>query len=350
MLDVGILGASGMIGMQMTRMFSQHTRVANLHPFSERLAGSSFSSLHPAFRDLRDLRFESPDTEALKKCDVVLMSVSDYAPYLDFLQAADHVRVIDAGSGFRPKPGEPGLSTLPEDDPAWQLQSRFASVVPEINPEALRGKSRIATQGCVSTAVALGVYPLLKHGMLSKLHVTIDAKVASSGSGSSSNGYSAKHYNRANGVKVYRLLDEHRHSAELRAYFLNVLGVDVSLDINVFSVDLVRGISAALYVELEPGISERQVRQAFNEAYSGQPLVRVLKLSAGDEKYPNPKWLCGTGLCEIGFKVDPERGRAVIITALDNLMKGGASQAIQIFNLLHGFGISEGIPATPAYP
>ncbi len=350
MLEVGILGASGMIGMQITRLLSHHAKVAKVRPFSERLAGNAFSSLHPAFRDLRDLRFEKTDKEALKGCDVLFMSVSDYGPYFDYLGESQDAKVIDAGSGFRIASADESLTSGALDHPVTELGRRFVSVVPEINPQAMSGKSWITTQGCVSTAVALGLYPLLKGHMLSDLYVTVDAKVASSGSGSSSNSYSGKHYNRTNGVKVYRLLDEHRHSAELNAYFNSVLGVDVSLDINVFSVDLVRGISAAIYVQLEPGVTERQVRQAFNAAYANHPLVRVLKLSAGEEKYPNPKWLYGTGLCEIGFKVDGDRRRAVVIVALDNLMKGGASQAVQVFNLLHGFDATEGIPAIPVYP
>jgi N-acetyl-gamma-glutamylphosphate reductase len=188
MLKVGVLGASGMIGMQLTRLLSNHSKVATVYPFSERLAGSAFSSLHPAFRDLEGLSFKEPKRESLKLCDVLFMSVFDYEPYLGYLNENPDAKVIDAGSGFRVA-SDAGQRSATGHCLSLDLAQRFVSVVPEINPQALLGKSWITTQGCVSTAVALALYPLLKGQMLSDLNVTADAKVASSGSGNSSNSH-----------------------------------------------------------------------------------------------------------------------------------------------------------------
>jgi N-acetyl-gamma-glutamyl-phosphate reductase len=134
MLEVGILGASGMIGMQLTRLLSHHSKVAKVRPFSERLAGNAFSSLHPAFRDLRDVFFEKPEKESLERCDVLFMSVSDYGPYLEYLYEHQDAKVIDAGSGFRIASAEEYRKTAGCDHPAPELARRFVSVVPEINP------------------------------------------------------------------------------------------------------------------------------------------------------------------------------------------------------------------------
>lgn len=345
MPSVGIAGASGMIGMQLTRLLSAHDEVAGVRLFSESRAGTLFSTLHPAFRDLSALCFEKPTEAALEECEVLYLCVADYSAYLRYLEERRGL-VIDLGSGFRVAPAAAGGETQAENG----LGRRFVSVVPEINPAQLRPERWIAAQGCVSTAVAIGLYPLLRSGLLAASHVTVDAKVASSGAGHSSSGEAGKHFNRVNGVRAYRLLDEHRHGRELAHFFRAALGAELSFDVNVFSVDLVRGISAALYVQLQPGVGEKQVRQTFNEAYGQQRLVRVLKLNSGEEAYPNPKWLYGTGLCEVGFKVHQPSGRAVVIAALDNLMKGGASQGVQILNLALGVDPAHGIPSMPIYP
>jgi N-acetyl-gamma-glutamyl-phosphate reductase common form len=340
--SVGIAGASGMIGMQLTRLLSAHEKVTGVRVFSASRAGALFSTMHPAFRDLSALRFQKPSEAALEECEVLYLCVADYSAYLSHLKQRKGL-VIDLGSGFRVAPVE-------EETQAAGVGRRFVSVVPEINPSQLTPERWIAAQGCVSTAVAIGLYPLLRSGLLAANHVTVDAKVASSGAGHSGSGEAGKHFNRVNGVRAYRLLDEHRHGRELAHFFRAALGAELSFDVNVFSVDLVRGISAALYVQLQPGVGEKQVRHTFNDAYGHQRLVRVLKLNSGEEAYPNPKWLYGTGLCEVGFKVHQPSGRAVVIAALDNLMKGGASQGVQILNLALGVDPAHGIPSMPIYP
>ncbi len=337
-----------MIGVQLTRLLRAHPRIDAVKPFSRRHAGTPVSGLHPALRDLNDLKFHQPTGNALGECDAIMLCVSDYDAYLPALQELKG-SVIDLGSGFRLSTADRYQDVHEKQHPGSDVLDRFVSVVPELNPEQWQTGNWVASQGCVSTAVALALHPIIRAGLLADDFVNVDAKVSSTGAGSTAS-YAQMHFNRCNGVKAYRLLDEHRHSAELEDFMLRACSKQLKIHVNVFSVDLVRGISAATYVRLLPGTDERAIRRVLNDAYRAHPTVRVLKLPSGEERYPNPKWLTGTGICEIGFRVDPESGRAVFISALDNLMKGGASQGVQLLNLMNNFAPTDGIPLTTAYP
>ncbi len=349
MRTVGILGASGLIGMQLTRLLSSHPQVSQLRPFSRTHGGRAFSSLHPAFRDLGRLTFTAPEPVALRECDVLFTCVPANEIHGLFGALEKEQAVIDLGCEFRLS-AEKYREVHGERHPQPALLRDFASVIPEINPAVCQRHRKLAAQGCVSTSVALAIHPLLTHDLLADTSITVDAKVSSSGAGASSASLGQMHFNRCNGVRPYKLLDEHRHCAELSEFIAECSGTRLDVCINVFSVDLVRGISSAIYVSLKPGTDERTLRKAFVAAYRNSPVVRVLSQTTGSERYPNPKWLTGTGICEIGFRVMPKTGRAVIISAIDNLMKGGASQAVQIFNLLEGCEESTAIPLVPSYP
>lgn len=347
-MKVGVLGASGMIGICLTRMLHAHPRVNMLRPFSRRLSSTPMFALHPALRDLTDLRFAEPSHQALSECDTVMVCGSGYESWLPALRDLDK-QVIDFGSAFRLSSRQRFVDVHGSEHPCPEVLDKFVNILPELNAATWHVGKWVANQGCVSTSVALALYPLVRAGLLAEDFVNVDAKVASTGAGNSG-GYSQMHFNRCNGVKVYRLLNEHRHAAELEDFMLQNCGQKLKVHINVFSVDMVRGISSSVYVRLRPGTDERAVRRVYNEAYRAHPAVRVLSLATGPERYPNPRWLVGTGLCEIGFRVEPESGHSVLIVALDNLMKGGASQGVQLFNLMNGFAAAEGIPLAPSYP
>jgi len=350
-LRVGILGASGLVGQQLLSILSEHSGVSTVVPFSRRLGGTVVWHNNPAFRHLGDLRYVVPDTEQLRLCDTLFLALpaGESFSYVRAV-AGGNTRVIDVGSDFRFK------------DPAryesiYQVQhglpdelDSFRVVVPEVNGDCLDSStSRIALPGCTSTAVILALYPLVRAGLLGSSQVIVDAKTSSSASASKASA-AQLHYQRSQGIRVHKLLRQHRHRHEIEEFLKAHCSGTVEVFLNTFAVDQVRGLSVACYVDLAAGVRNADVASAYRYCYQNTRFVRIVKLNNGFERYPNPKLNAGTNYCDIGFEVDEQSRKAVLIGALDNLLKGAAGQAVQCFNRVHLFPETTGLPMQARFP
>lgn len=335
-MRVGVVGARGTIGMQAVALLARHPAVSTVVPFASDGVGAAFASLHPALRsvDVGKLRPFDPAgataLDAVVHCggSVDVRTVIDSTP--------DQV-VIDVGATLRLDPG--AGHTRPA-----------ATVIPELDRSLLGTHDVFALQGCVPTASLLVLVPLLQAGMLRTGPVFLDAKVGSTGAGVANESYASLHANRSGGVRPFRLLGAHRHVEEMRSYLAGH-GLPVpELSLAVFSVDMVRGVSVAVHTRLERGVTTTDVRRLFRSSYDGRGCVSILSLKHGGERLPNPRWLAHTGLAQVGFEVDDTSGLATFVAALDNLMKGGASQAVQVLNAVFGLPDTTGVPLEPRYP
>ncbi len=349
-ITVGIIGATGTIGMQLTRMLHTHPNVTRVFPMSARLAGKPFSTLHYSYRDMSSVKLYPQSKEQAIDCDVLfLCKMDEHVRKMLQLIVDTHDKttlpvVIDVTPEHRGSNGPEAY------EPGGLLDPLFFTCLPELNGGNYPTGRWISAPGCVPTATNLGLWPLLANDVLGSLRIIVDAKVASSGAGTSNPGYAQLHQNRANGVRAFRLQREHQHASEIMAFQYHLTGQEPLLGLNVFSVDMIRGISAAIYFQGAPGQNERSLRKLFRDAYRGCNTVRVLSGMDSPERHPNPKWLCGTGLCDLSVTYDEDTGDGVILSAIDNLMKGGASQAVQLLNLAMNFDSCAGIPLVPQYP
>ena len=352
-LRVGIIGSTGVIGMQLTRLLFEHPRVGKIIPMSTRLAGHFFSSLHYTFRDMSSLRIENETVERTRGCDILFVCKMTDA-VRQMLAELHDLRVIDSQNTnclvIDITPENRASIKSNQHEKGNSMSALFYTCIPEINIKGLTHNTWISAPGCVPTAVSLGLWPLLKSGMIVSSRIIVDVKVASSGAGNSNPGYAQLHQNRSGGVRVYKVQQQHRHAEELVDFLFSVSGEKLELSLNVFSVDMTRGISAAIYFQTSPSNSESQIRKLYRDTYRNKSTVRILSGKDSPERYPNPKWLRGTGLCDIAISIDKTLGQGLIIVAIDNLMKGGASQALQLMNEVIGCGNYSGIPLTPIYP
>jgi N-acetyl-gamma-glutamyl-phosphate/LysW-gamma-L-alpha-aminoadipyl-6-phosphate reductase len=326
--------------------------VAAVAAFSRRHAGRPVGQVCPMLKGL-GLSFAEATPGALAGCDALFYAVpaTRLGPTLRALSRAGAAgRVIDLGSDFRIKDLAVYQRLHGRPHPYPELLERFVQVVPEINGEQCRGAGWVALPGCVSTAALLGLYPLVRDGLLANPFVNVDAKVGSTGAGNSRPGPGQLHYLRTNGVRVHRLLARHRHGRELAEYCRHELGRPVTFHVNTFSVDMDRGIACAAYFEAAPQLTANALYKLYRSTYAGATGVRVVRQQSGTDRYPNPRYLTGTNLCDIGFEIDPESGRGVIVTAIDNLIRGGAGQAVQVFNLQRGLDRDLGLVAQPRFP
>jgi N-acetyl-gamma-glutamyl-phosphate/LysW-gamma-L-alpha-aminoadipyl-6-phosphate reductase len=183
--------------------------------------------------------------------------------------------------------------------------------------------------GCNATATILGLLPLYRAGVVG--NVVVEVKAGSSEGGNASSDAS-HHPERSGAVRSYKPTG-HRHVAEM----LMVLGDKADIAFSATSIEMVRGILATCHVFLTEDLDEKAVWKLYREAYGRERFVRIVKERSGIYRYPEPKLLSGTNYCDIGFERDPRSNRLVVMSAIDNLMKGAAGQAVQAFNLMQGF-------------
>jgi N-acetyl-gamma-glutamyl-phosphate/LysW-gamma-L-alpha-aminoadipyl-6-phosphate reductase len=251
-------------------------------------------------------------------------------------------RVIDLGADFRLKNAA--------DYPTWYgyahkcpgLLKHFVYGMPELHCEEIKKARWVAVPGCTSTSAIIPLWPLVKKYRL--MLVVIDSKVGSSAGGSEP-GLDSHHPERAGVVRSFKP-SGHRHLAEME----QELGLAKRISFSPHAVELVRGILSTIHVFIEEDFTEKDIWQIYLQAYGEEPFVRIVKERTGIYRYPEPKLVAGTNYCDIGFEKDERTGRLVIMSALDNLMKGAAGQAVQCFNLMYGVDESAGLDGVGLHP
>ena len=225
--------------------------------------------------------------------------------------------------------------------PRPQLLERFVYGVPEINRPALKSATHVACAGCNATASTLALGPLARRNLISS--VVIDVKAGSSEGGNASS-EASHHPERSGAVRSYRPT-RHRHVAEIS----QALG-EFPIHFSATSIEMVRGILATCHVFLSNPQQEKEIWGMYREDYAQEPFIRIVKERSGIHRYPEPKLLSGTNFCDLGFEVEAGTHRVVLISAIDNLMKGAAGQAIQCFNLMHEFEETTGLTFPGLHP
>ncbi len=329
MIKAAVVGASGYIGGELIRLLWEHPEAEITALVSRRYEGEKVHRVHPNLRGL-NLRFTGPKE---LDADVIFLSVPHGTSMRIIDDYAGSSKVIDMSADFR-VPLELyreyyGEHLRPE------LLEEFVYGLPELHRDEIRRAELIANPGCNSTAVILALHPF--RDLVDE--ATVDLKVGSS-AGGRKGGLPRMHPERSNAVRVYRT-HHHRHEAEI----LNETGVRAHL--TVHSVDLVRGLMATMYLRIE---SDRREIYRRLLGYLKEPFVRIVKDRRGIQRLPDPKYLIGSNFVDIGFECDENNGRVILFSALDNLMKGGAGQAVQNMNLTFSLEETTGLRRLPIYP
>ena len=327
-IRVAIAGGSGYAGGELLRLLLAHPDAEVAQVTSERLAGKFVHRSHPNLRGLTRLRYV-PLGE-LSSCDVVFSCLPHGASarQIDtFLANAE--RVVDLGADFRL--GDPGEYErfYGQPHPRPDLLGRFVYGIPEVSRTALRSASLVACAGCNATASILALRPLFVEQVAKS--VVIEVKVGSSEAGNRAS-EASHHPERSGAMRSYKPTG-HRHLAEIRAV---LGGTGAGIHFSATAVEMVRGILATCHVFVNRDIDEKELWKIYRRAYAEEPFVRIVKERRGIHRYPDPKLLAGSNYCDVGFERDPHAGRVVVMSAIDNLMKGAAGQAVQAFNIMHG--------------
>jgi len=343
-ISVAVLGASGPIGLQLCALLCGHPGVGTLAPVSRRFAGSPLAARFPAFAHRRELRFAPP--EAADDAEAVFLCLPRGQAF-DWVErlAGGGRRLIDVGGDFRLADADAYRLATGTEHPLPELLASFRTVVPEINGDEVAGHDLAAVPGCNATAALLALYPLARAGLLGDGPVVIDSKVGSSGAGGSAPDDGQRHHRRAQGVRPHKVLGEHRHRHEVAGLLAALCGKRPTVLLSTYAVDMVRGISLACYLRpAGDGHSAGSLLSLYRDAYAAAPTVRLQRRPREIDRLPNPRWVAHTGFCDLGLEHDTESGWTLVVAALDNLLKGGAGQAVQAFNLMHGFEAHSRVP------
>ncbi|WP_372912829.1 N-acetyl-gamma-glutamyl-phosphate reductase [Salinigranum sp.] len=339
-LRASVVGGSGFTGGELLRLLSHHPEFEIAQATSRSYDRKTVGRVHPNLREL-DLRFTSP--EDLESVDVLFAATPHGVSMEHIDEFFDHAdTVVDLSADFR-------LSTEEQYDewydghvcPEYLEKAEYA--LPEINRENLPGAELIASGGCNATATILGLKPLFDAGILDgDEQVVVDVKVGSS-EGGAGGGDASSHAERSGIVRPYAPTG-HRHEAEIEEF----LGLSVSF--TVHAVDMVRGASATCHTFPSSPVSKSDLWSAYRESYADEPFMRTVAGGGGVYRYPEPKVVAGTNMGEVGFELDPKNRRLVVFSAIDNMMKGSAGQAIHGANVALGLDETAGLDATGFHP
>lgn len=340
MIRASIAGGSGYAGGELLRLLLAHPYVEVAQVTSQRFAGKYVYSVHPNLRSATTLKFTAVD--ALEPCDLLFLALPHGAAAGQIAYFADLAeRIIDLSADFRLRDAALYEAWYGRSHPAPEWLEQFVYGLPELYRQPLREARYASGVGCNATAVNLALFPLAQAGLIES--AVIEVKVGSSEGGA---GYSlASHHPERSGAVRSFAPTGHRHQAEMR----QALG-EFELHFSATAVELVRGVLCTAHVFLRDNLEERDVWKLYRTAYGDEPFVRIVKDRQGVYRYPEPKILAGSNFCDVGFEKDPHSNRLVVISAIDNLMKGAAGTAVQAMNVMHGWPETTGLEFVGLHP
>lgn len=333
-LKVAILGGSGYGGSELLRILLFHPHVEIVFVTANEQAGKAVSEVHRNLLGLTDLKFRPAveDPAELADLDCVFLALP-HGQAMDVVPSLpESVKVIDLSGDFRLRDQATFEQHYGRAHTAMQSQSEFVYGLTETNRDAVRSARLIANPGCFATSTLLGLAPLVANGLISG-RVIVDAKTGSSGSGAKA-AANTHHPQRMNSFYAYKPFT-HQHLPEIEQELASVGDWNSELVFMTHSLPVSRGIFASIYVEAKEALTEEQLRATFAEFYRDSFFVRLVKGS------PDINWVKTTNFCDLGFAT---RGRQLVVfSAIDNLVKGAAGQAVQNMNLMFGFDEKTGL-------
>jgi N-acetyl-gamma-glutamyl-phosphate reductase len=351
-IPVGIVGASGYGGVQLVRLLLDHPHLDLVYLGGDSSAGKEYAEVYPHLMTTVNLKVEAIDIEVIaERCRVVFLAMPnalacEMAPSL----LARGCKVLDLSADYRLKDMALYKQFYSSDLKGKERQDAeiletAVYGLPELYREQLREANLVGCPGCYPTASLLALAPLFKQGLIEPDTAIIDAK-----SGTSGGGRQAKVgmllAEADNSISPYGLI-RHRHTPEIEQTCTDLAGREVQVQFTPHLVPMVRGILATVYASLrDPGLVREDLFTIYTAFYRNSPWVRLLPPGT----YPQTKWAYGTNLCFISIEVDPRTDRVIVMSAIDNLMKGQASQALQCLNIMMGWDEQVGLPKLAFYP
>ncbi|MGF1494806.1 MAG: N-acetyl-gamma-glutamyl-phosphate reductase [Microcoleaceae cyanobacterium] len=347
-LPVGIVGASGYGGVQLVHLLQSHPQVEIAYLGGESSAGKPYSSIYPHLEPFVELSIEAIDIEQIaQKCRVVFLSMPNglawkMAPEL----LAKGCKVLDLSADYRFANLEIYRKWYGGDRTDQATVAGAVYGLPELYRDRIAEASLIGCPGCYVTASLLALAPLLKQGLIASDSAIVDAKSGTSGGGRKTETH-LLHAEAEGSLSAYGVGGHHRHTPEIEEICSDLVGHEIRVQFTPHLIPMIRGILATVYGKLrDPGLVREDLVTIYRAFYRNSPWVKVL--SGGN--FPKTKWVTGTNLCYIGVEVDQRTDRVIVLSTIDNLLKGQSGQAVQCLNLMMGWDETLGLPQMSFYP
>lgn len=345
-MKIGVFGASGYTGQELLRLLIRHPKAEVVFATSRRFAGQPVYAAHPSLINLTDLRFlDAPAEDVTQSAEVVFLALphgTSMAIAPIFYQAG--CKVIDLSADFR-------LADLAVYEKWYGLHkapeviAKAVYGIPELWRDQIKGSRFIANPGCYPTSVILGLAPLLGTDWIDLTSIIVDSKSGTSGAGREPQ-MGSLFCEVDEGFKAYKIGGQHRHIPEMEQALSKLAGEPVTISFTPHLLPVSRGILSTIYVNLVRPMKVDDLLEAYGKFYRNESFVRVYPKGM----LPNLLNIRGTNYCDIGLSIDVRTNRAIIVSAIDNLVKGAAGQAIQNMNLICGLPEEMGLELVPLFP
>ncbi|MBR5712455.1 MAG: N-acetyl-gamma-glutamyl-phosphate reductase [Lachnospiraceae bacterium] len=346
MIKVGILGSTGYAGAELVRILLGHKDAEIVWYGSKSYIDQKFADVFGNMFRLVPNVCKGEDMKALaEEADVIFTATPQgYCASLMNDEVLAKTKVIDLSADYRLKDVSVYEQWYKIEHAAPQYLEEAVYGLCEIYREDIKKCRLLANPGCYTTCSILATYPLVKKGLIDPSTIIVDAKSGTSGAGRGAkvpNLFCEVNEN----IKAYGVAT-HRHTPEIEDQLSKAAGKPVVINFTPHLVPMQRGILVTAYASLLPGVTAADIDAAYREAYGDEYFVRLL----GEGKCPETRWVEGSNFTDIGFVVDKRTNRVIMMSALDNLVKGAAGQAVQNMNLMFGLDEAEGLRMAPLFP
>jgi len=339
---VAVIGASGYVGEELVRLLLRHQHVELVAVTSRQFAGKTVAEVFPRFSHLEktsELRFSEPDPEQLgQRAEIIFLALphgraAEFAKPL--LQGG--ARVIDLSADFRIESAKTYREFYGHDHPVPELLGKAVYGLPEIYRKKISDAKLVACPGCYPTSILLPLLPLVREKVANLARILVTSLSGVSGAGRKIEAdYLFAECNES--MRPYGV-PKHRHLSEIEEQLSVFAREKITIQFTPHLVPLNRGIITTIYVDLVEKIDADSITSIYEKAYGEEPFVRLL----ADELFPDTKNVAGTNLIDVAWRFDPRTDRLILMSSIDNLVKGASGQAIQCFNVMRGYRETEGL-------
>ena len=343
MIKVGVVGGTGYTGVELLRLLAGHPDAELTVITSRSEAGRPVADLFPNLRGSLDMAFSVPDIGELSACDLVFFATPNGTAMTMVPQLLEAgVRVIDLAADFRLREAGEWQQWYGMEHACPEYLQQAVYGLPEVNRAAIAQARLVANPGCYPTAVQLGFLPLLEEGLVESGHLIADAKSGVSGAGRKA-ATGALLCEASENFKAYAVAG-HRHLPEIRQGLESAAGKPVGLTFVPHLTPMIRGIHATLYTQLLD--VDRDLQAVFEARYSNEPFVDVLPAGS----HPETRTVRGANVCRIAIHRPQQGNTVVVLSVIDNLVKGAAGQALQNMNVMFGLAEDMGLSNVALLP
>jgi len=343
---VAVIGASGYTGVELARLLSIHPTARLVAVTSRQYAGQPMAKVFPSLRGICDLSFEEPNIEDIcRRAEVIFTAV----PHKTAMLVAPQIlaagrKLIDLSADFRLDDATTYEQWYePHSAPEYLAEAVYG--LPELYRGDIKKARLIANPGCYPTSIILGLAPLLRAGVIDAATIIADSKSGTSGAGRSAV-ISSLYCEVADGFRPYKVGGVHRHIPEIEQELSKLHGSAITITFTPHLLPVSRGILSTIYAQLKADVTAGQIAELYATMYGQERFVRLLPAGG----IPATQYVRGSNYCDIGFCLDRRAGRIIVMTAIDNIVKGASGQAVQNMNLVCGFPEHTSLAAPAFFP